>query len=54
MVDFFVKAKSFTIEGFSTNEGFLPSEKTLAKPKLSLSINEGSTNDGFRSVYKIL
>ena len=28
IVDFFVKAKSSTIEGFSTNEGFLCSEKS--------------------------
>ena len=31
MVDFFVKAESFTIEGFSTNEGFLPSEKKIGQ-----------------------
>ena len=29
IVDFFVKAKSSTIEGFSTNEGFLCSEKSI-------------------------
>ena len=31
IVDFFVKAKSSTIEGFSTNEGFLCSEKFFSQ-----------------------
>ena len=31
IVDFFVAAKSSTIEGFSTNEGFLCSEKFFSK-----------------------
>ena len=31
IVDFFVQAKSSTIEGFSTNEGFLCSEKSFSQ-----------------------
>ena len=31
IVDFVVKAKSSTIEGFSTNEGFLCSEKIFSQ-----------------------
>ena len=45
-MDFFVKAKSSTIEGFSTNEGFYVLKNPFVKP--SLSINEGfSTIEGF-------
>ena len=46
-MDFFVKAKLSTIEGFSTNEGVLCGENPFVKP--SLSINEGfSTIEGFQ------
>ena len=31
IVDLFVKAKSSTIEGFSTNEGFLCSKKSICQ-----------------------
>ena len=46
IVDFFVKAKSSTIEGFPLMRGFYVVKNPLAKP--NMSINEGfSANEGF-------
>ena len=63
-MDFFVKAKLSTIEGFPTNMGFYVVKNPLVKPNMSInkgfSTIEGSTIEGFQcsplsvSCYKLI
>ena len=50
-MDFFLKAKLYTIELYTTNEGFYVVKNPIVKPSLSInegvSTNEGSTIEGF-------